>query len=85
MHSQCALKYLRTSMYFKVLLSTASTLKSTFKYCKYIKYIAWYLSVSTSIMVKFKRYLSTSTNVLGPMPGRQLFALTSLTECSRAE
>ena len=28
--------------------------KSTFKYYKYIKYIAWYLSISTSTMVKFK-------------------------------
>ena len=42
-------------MYFKVL-------KSTLKYYKYIKYIAWYLSISTSTMVKFKRYLSTSTS-----------------------
>ena len=72
------------TMCFEI-LAYFNVLQSTFKYCKYIKYIAWYLSVSTSIMVKFKRYLSTSTNVLGPMPGRQLFALTSLTECSRAE
>ena len=70
MDSQC-FKYLCTSMYFKVL-------KSTIKHYKYIKYISWYLSISTSTMVKFKRYSSTSTqknmysststNVLGPMP-----------------
>ena len=42
---------------------------------KYYKYIAWYLSISTSTMVTFKRYSSTqehysstSTNVLGTMP-----------------
>ena len=49
-----ALKYLCTLMYFKVL-------ESTFKYYKYIKYIAWYLNTSTSTMAKFKRYLNTST------------------------
>ena len=34
----------------------------TSKYYKYIKYIAWYLSISTSTMATFKRY--SSTNVL---------------------
>ena len=29
---------------------------------KRVKYIAWYLSISTNTMVTFKRYLSTSTS-----------------------
>ena len=51
-----ALMYLHTSKYAKVL-------QNTFKYYKYMKYIAWYSSISTSTMVTFKRYLSTSTSI----------------------
>ena len=43
---------------------------------------AWYLSISTSTMVTFKRYLSTSTNVPGPMPASNPHKNASLIKMS---
>ena len=54
--------------HFKVLESTTSTLSTL---------ATWYSNISTQVlyMVTFKRYLSTSTNVLGPMPVSSLHVM----------
>ena len=44
--------------------------------------VAWYLSISTSTMVTFKRYSSTSTDVPGPMPASNPHKNASLIKMS---